>query len=80
MPFRPKPQRAITPQRQGRFPGFDVLDQVPYWDDVTAGVVLARLALPNMLSFFTPPRSPSPHRCWICCWGRTASRGSRCCR
>ena len=54
MPFRPKPQRAITPQHQGRFPGFDVLDQVPHWDDVTAGVVLARLALPNMLSFFTP--------------------------
>ena len=54
MPFRPKPQHAVTPQHQGRFPGFDVLDQVPYWDDVTAGVVLARLALPNMLSFFTP--------------------------
>jgi hypothetical protein len=54
MPFRPKPRHAITPQHQGRFPGFDVLDQVPHWDDVTAGVVLARLALPNMLSFFTP--------------------------
>ena len=54
MPFRPAGQHAVTPQGHGRFPGFDVLDQVTYWDDVTAGVVLARLALPNMLSFFTP--------------------------
>ncbi len=54
MPFRPATQRAITPQGRGRFPGFDVLDQVHTWDDVTAGVVLARLTLPNMLSFFTP--------------------------
>ncbi|BBZ28555.1 hypothetical protein MMAD_28500 [Mycolicibacterium madagascariense] len=54
MPFRPRTQRAITPQHRGRFPGFDVLDQAHQWDDVTAGVVLARLALPGMLSFFTP--------------------------
>ncbi|HEY7052237.1 MAG TPA: gluconate 2-dehydrogenase subunit 3 family protein [Mycobacterium sp.] len=54
MPFRPPSQHAITPQGKGRFPGFDVLDQVHVWDDVTAGVVLARLTLPNMLSFFTP--------------------------
>ncbi|WP_156296179.1 gluconate 2-dehydrogenase subunit 3 family protein [Mycobacterium paragordonae] len=53
MPYRPPAQHAITPQGRGRFPGFDVLDQVHVWDDVTAGVVLARLALPNMLSFFT---------------------------
>src|SRR5690349_7860748 len=53
MPFRPPSQHAITPQGRGRFPGFDVLDQAHVWDDVTAGVVLARLALPNMLSFFT---------------------------
>jgi hypothetical protein len=54
MPFRPPTQHAITPQGQGRFPGFDVLDQAHMWDDVTAGVVLARLSLPNMLSYFTP--------------------------
>jgi Gluconate 2-dehydrogenase subunit 3 len=54
MPFRPKDQHAITPQDQGRFPGFDVLDQAHLWDDATAGVVLARLTLPNMLSYFTP--------------------------
>ena len=53
MPFRPPTQHAITPQGRGRFPGFDVLDQAHLWDDVTAGVVLARLTLPNMVSFFT---------------------------
>ncbi len=54
MPYRTPGQHAVTPQGRGRFPGFDVLDQARFWDDVTAGVVLARLALPNTLSFFTP--------------------------
>jgi Gluconate 2-dehydrogenase subunit 3 len=31
-----------------------VLDSVDVWDDVTAGVVLARLAPPKELSYFTP--------------------------
>ncbi len=55
MPYRSRGHRAVTPQHRGRFPGFDVLDSVDAWDDVTAGVVLARLALPNELAFFTPP-------------------------
>jgi len=55
MPYRSPDQRAITPQSKGRFPGFDVLDQVDAWDDVTAGAVLGRLALPGALAFFTPP-------------------------
>jgi hypothetical protein len=54
MPYRSPGQRAITPQNKGRFPGFDVLDQVDAWDDVTAGVVLRRLAPPGGLAFFTP--------------------------
>jgi hypothetical protein len=53
-PYRAPGQRAVTPQGRGRFPGFDVLDSVDAWDDVTAGVVLARLALPGELAFFTP--------------------------
>jgi hypothetical protein len=53
MTFRPPTQQAVTPQGRGRFPGFDVLDQSGVWDDVTAGVVLARLAPPNDLGFFT---------------------------
>jgi hypothetical protein len=54
MPFRSPGQRGVTPQHRGRFPGFDVLDSVDQWDDITAGVVLARLALPDQLAFFTP--------------------------
>lgn len=53
MPFRATHRRAVTPQHRGRFPGFDVLAQAEQWDEVTAGVVLARLGLPSMLSFFT---------------------------
>jgi Gluconate 2-dehydrogenase subunit 3 len=54
MPFRPPGGRAVTPQGRGRYPGFDVLDEVDAWDDVTAGAVLARLSHPTGLSFFTP--------------------------
>lgn len=38
----------------GRFPGFDVLSQSRHWDPVTAGVVLARTAMPPAIRFFTP--------------------------
>ncbi len=53
MPFRPRRARAVTPGGKGRFPGFDVLDEVERWDDVTAGVVLARLDPQPELCFFT---------------------------
>jgi hypothetical protein len=54
MPFRAAHQRGITPGGQGRFAGFDVLDQIERWDTVTAGVVLSRLDPPVGFSFFTP--------------------------
>jgi hypothetical protein len=54
VPFRPPNARAVTPGGRGRFPGFDVLDEVGRWDDVTAGVVLARLDPDPEPSFFTP--------------------------
>jgi len=38
----------------GRFPGFNVLDQARHWDPVTAGVVMARIAMPPGIRFFTP--------------------------
>lgn len=52
MPYRNPAQRAVTPQGAGRFGDFDVLEEVRRWDDVTAGVVLARLAPSTDLSFF----------------------------
>jgi hypothetical protein len=36
-----------------RFPGLDVLDQVRHWDPVTADAVLARIAPPVAVKFFT---------------------------
>jgi Gluconate 2-dehydrogenase subunit 3 len=54
MPHRAPNQHGQTPGGKGRFPGFDVLDQIDHWDDVTAGVVLARLDPPVDFSFFTP--------------------------
>jgi hypothetical protein len=39
----------------GRFPGFDALDQVRHWDQVTAEVVLARTGPPAAVKFFTEP-------------------------
>lgn len=53
MPYRSPDLQAVTPQHRGRFPGYDVLDEVERWDDVTAGVVLDRLAPITELSFFT---------------------------
>jgi Gluconate 2-dehydrogenase subunit 3 len=60
MPYRSPRLRGVTPQGSNdasgaRYPGFDVLDEVDRWDDVTAGVVLQRLAPPAALAFFTPP-------------------------
>ncbi|HWE56197.1 MAG TPA: gluconate 2-dehydrogenase subunit 3 family protein [Acidimicrobiales bacterium] len=54
MPYRPPHARAVTPGGKGRFPGFDTLDQVEFWDDVTAGVVLSRLDPQPEMIFFTP--------------------------
>jgi hypothetical protein len=53
MGWRSPNEKAVTPQGSGRFPGYDVLGEVRRWDDVTAGVVLSRLALTTDLSFFT---------------------------
>ncbi|HEY2443978.1 MAG TPA: gluconate 2-dehydrogenase subunit 3 family protein [Streptosporangiaceae bacterium] len=37
-----------------RFPGFDAAAQARHWDPVTAGVVLARLRIPEEMRFFSP--------------------------
>lgn len=43
---------GTSPAGRGRFEGYDVLGQVPTWDDVTKGVVLRRLGPPPPLRFF----------------------------
>jgi Gluconate 2-dehydrogenase subunit 3 len=47
-------RRAAHQPTGGRFPGFDALSQSRHWDPVTAGVVLARIAMPPAIRFFTP--------------------------
>jgi hypothetical protein len=49
----PAPKAPTPGGRQDRFPGFDLLGEVRTWDAVTAGVVLARLAQPPALRFFS---------------------------
>lgn len=45
----PAPDRGAD-----RFPGFDVLALSKHWDQVTAGVVLARIGMAPDIRFFTP--------------------------
>ena len=44
---------GTTPGGHDKFPGFDVLGQVPAWDPITQGVVLRRLGPRPPLRFFT---------------------------
>jgi len=46
--------RAAPGPGQGRFPGFDALDQSQHWDPVTTGVVLSRIGMAPDIRFFTP--------------------------
>lgn len=41
------------------FPGYDVVEQASAWDEVTAGVVLSRLAPPPQLRFFSGGEEPT---------------------
>jgi Gluconate 2-dehydrogenase subunit 3 len=45
--------RHGTAGADGRFPGFDPLDQVPHWDQVTAGLIEARVRPSRQVTFFT---------------------------
>jgi hypothetical protein len=51
---RSLPAAGVTPGgKQERFPGFDVLSEVPTWDAATAAVVLSRLTVPPAIRFFS---------------------------
>jgi hypothetical protein len=54
MRTQPKRQGVTPGLQQPRFPGFDVLAQTHMWDEVTLGVVLARLGPLPPLRFFNP--------------------------
>jgi gluconate 2-dehydrogenase subunit 3-like protein len=50
----PRQRRGTTPQMHGRYPDYDVLEQVDHWDEVTRKVVLDRVHNVPPLRFFTP--------------------------
>jgi hypothetical protein len=55
-PYRlPRQRRGQTPQMHGRYPDYDVLDEIAEWDELTRGVVLGRLDDVPPRRFFTEP-------------------------
>jgi hypothetical protein len=48
----PRQRRGTTPQGHGRYPDFDLLEQVEHWDEVTRRVVLDRVAKVPPIRFF----------------------------
>lgn len=48
----PRQRRGITPQMHGRYPDYDVLEQVDHWDEVTRRMVLDRVENVPPIRFF----------------------------
>jgi hypothetical protein len=49
----PRQRRGRTPQMHGRYPDYDVLEQVDHWDSVTRAAVLSRVNDVPPIAFFT---------------------------
>jgi hypothetical protein len=49
----PRQRNGMTPQMHGRYPDYNVLDQVDHWDEVTRQVVLDRVERVPQIRFFT---------------------------
>ena len=50
----PRQRRGTTPQLDGRYPDWDVLEQSDHWDEATRKVVLRRVEEPPGIRFFGP--------------------------
>jgi Gluconate 2-dehydrogenase subunit 3 len=50
----PRQRRGRTPQMHGRYPDYDVLEQIDHWDAETAAVVRRRVDHVPDLGFFSP--------------------------
>jgi hypothetical protein len=50
----PRQRRGTTPQMHGRYPDYDVLEQLGHWDEVTRKVVLDRVHDVPGIRFFDP--------------------------
>jgi Gluconate 2-dehydrogenase subunit 3 len=49
----PRQRNGITPQMHGRYPDYNVLDEVDHWDDATRQTVLERVERVPPVRFFT---------------------------
>ncbi len=49
----PRQRNGVTPQMHGRYPDYNVLDEVDHWDPVTRQVVLQRVEEVPTIRFFT---------------------------
>jgi gluconate 2-dehydrogenase subunit 3-like protein len=50
----PRQRNGVTPQMVGRYPDYNVLDEVDHWDEVTRRVVLERIENVPEIRFFNP--------------------------
>lgn len=50
----PRQRKGRTPQMHGRYPDYDVLEQVEHWDPITRKAVLDRIENVPELRFFNP--------------------------
>jgi hypothetical protein len=55
----PRQRRGTTPQMNGRYPDFDVLEQARHWDEATRKVVLERVEQVPPIRFFSPEEVPT---------------------
>ncbi|MGH9292610.1 MAG: gluconate 2-dehydrogenase subunit 3 family protein [Acidimicrobiales bacterium] len=57
----PRQRRGTTPQMIGRYPDYDVFDASSTWDDATAAVIEARMAIRSggPLGFFSEKEAPT---------------------
>jgi hypothetical protein len=53
----PRQRNGITPQMHGRYPDFNVLDELDHWDPVTRRLVLDRVEQVPAIRFFTAPEA-----------------------
>ena len=53
----PRQRNGVTPQMHGRYPDYNVLDEMGHWDEVTRRVILDRVENVPPIRFFTHPEA-----------------------
>jgi Gluconate 2-dehydrogenase subunit 3 len=53
----PRQRNGVTPQMHGRYPDYNVLDEIRHWDEATRRVVLDRVDNVPQIRFFTQPEA-----------------------